>query len=74
MVIIIICSHKLPLLVDLLIKFYILGGGILLVCKNIYNFVLSLVDCVCIMLVLGQVGRYRYIRLRWYLINRLENG
>ena len=72
MVIIIICSHKLPLLVALLIKFYILGG--VLVCKNIYNFVLSLVDCVCIMLVLGQVGRYRYIRLRWYLINRLENG
>ena len=50
----------LSLFVDYLIKFYIWGGDFCLFVKYIYNFVLSLVDCIYMMLVLGQVGRYRY--------------
>ena len=65
---------ELSLPVGYLIKFYISGGVILFVCKYIYNFVPSLVDCICMMLVLEQVGWYRYIRLRRYIINRLANG
>lgn len=42
-----------PIKNRLLTKFYISGGVILFVCKNVYNFALSLVDCICMMLVLG---------------------